>query len=367
MRILMLGFGAFSKVNAALVENFRKEGHEVEALLVEEKIKSFSPKNIYNLWIAFYNGGFNFKQAFIKNAYVFKRLSKYCGDYIRKNKERFDCVFQTQFFFSPNLDNIDLPYYIYTDYTMRLAEKEYPPWAPFRNKLSKEAWFCLEESAHKKARLNFVSTEYVKKSLVSHYNVADDKIVVVGIGGNMPAEKIYDKRYDKDNLLFIGIDFERKGGKVLLKAFEKVKKICSNAELFIVGCKPRIDFERVHVLGRKEGWELKELLKKASLFVMPSLAEPSAAVFAEAMAYRLPCIGTRVDGIPELIEDGRSGFLVSPNDADELAEKVITLLKDRSMMAEFGRRGFEIYEQKFRWDVVAEKILSNMKSGRLEG
>lgn len=70
-------------------------------------------------------------------------------------------------------------------------------------------------------------------------------------------------------------------------------------------------------------------------------------VIAEAMAYGRPVVGTTVGGIPELIEDGTTGFLVAPGDADALAEKLLTLLRDRALRKQMGCAGREAAMAKF--------------------
>jgi glycosyltransferase involved in cell wall biosynthesis len=87
---------------------------------------------------------------------------------------------------------------------------------------------------------------------------------------------------------------------------------------------------------------LRELIDDAALLVVPSRSEGMGRIVLEASARSRPVVASRVGGISELIEDGRTGLLVAPEDADALAAAIIRLLEDPSTAAELGRRGREL-------------------------
>jgi len=74
------------------------------------------------------------------------------------------------------------------------------------------------------------------------------------------------------------------------------------------------------------------------------------------MAYKTPCIGTTVDAMPEIIENGKTGFLVPPNDHKELADKLILLLEDENFMKRMGESGRRRVEKYFTWDIVVDRM-----------
>lgn len=226
-----------------------------------------------------------------------------------------------------------------------------------------------ETNVYKKMDLIFPMSRWAAESFVRDFGVESKKVVPVGAGLNLPyIKEVKDKTYDEPRILFVGKEFERKGGMHLLEAFRTVRKEIKNATLTIIGPILKNLPEGVRCLGyvpksTKEGMEclLNEYLA-ASLFVMPSLYEPFGIVFLEAMAHKLPCIGTNICAMPEIIDDGLSGYLVPTRDSKALADRMLCLLKDPGACKKMGENGFDKYMKNFTWDIVASNILKSIKN-----
>jgi len=78
------------------------------------------------------------------------------------------------------------------------------------------------------------------------------------------------------------------------------------------------------------------------------------------MAYKLPCIGTNICAIPEIIEHGKTGFLVRLNDPDELAEKIIFILRHKKIAEKMGEQGRQKIERYYTWDLVVRRMLNEI-------
>lgn len=221
-----------------------------------------------------------------------------------------------------------------------------------------------EKELYAKIDRIFTMSKWLAESFVRDFGVSPDKVVPVGAGVNLPYTKeVVERNYDENKILFVGIAFERKGGKYLLEAFSRVKKEVKNAKLTIVGPKLEGLPEGVKCLDfvskfTKEGIDtLLNEYASSSLFVMPSLYEPFGIVFLEAMAHRLPCIGTNVCAMPEIIDHGINGFVVPPRDSKALADSIIELLKNREKCKEMGDNAYKKYIQNYTWDEVAKKMV----------
>jgi glycosyltransferase involved in cell wall biosynthesis len=154
-------------------------------------------------------------------------------------------------------------------------------------------------------------------------------------------------------VLFVGRLSEEKGILTLLKAVEHL-----NVPVRIVGDGPLKaeyeDFVAAHKIdhvifeGYKSGDDLKRLYENAAFLVIPSECYENAPMTVlEAYSYGKPVIGSRIGGIPEMIEHGRTGLLFTPRQADELAECLRMLWRDSSLRSEMGREARERVEKEF--------------------
>lgn len=116
--------------------------------------------------------------------------------------------------------------------------------------------------------------------------------------------------------------------------------------------------------GRKYGKDKEAFLNAADMFVFPTFYhnECFPLVLLEAMQHHLPCVSTTEGGIPGIIDDGKTGFLVPKHDAENLAEKIQVLLTDAELRQRMGKAGREKYEKEFTLEVFEKRmaeILSN--------
>jgi glycosyltransferase involved in cell wall biosynthesis len=114
---------------------------------------------------------------------------------------------------------------------------------------------------------------------------------------------------------------------------------------------------------------LPVLHRGAAVFVLPTvkqdcygrsfaISELLGLSVLEAMASGTPVVASRLDGLPEVVRDGETGFLVTPGDVDELRDRVAQLLGDRALAARMGRRGREVVLERFTWEACAQRCLA---------
>ena len=168
-------------------------------------------------------------------------------------------------------------------------------------------------------------------------------------------------RFHAKNILFVGVDWERKGGPVLLEAFRSLRETHPDAVLTIVGCAPPIHQAGVHVVGRVPLTDVPGYYRTASIFCLPTLNEPFGLVFLEAFSYGLPIVATRIGAIGEIVQDGESGYLVAPQNADELADRLKRLLDDPSLCERFGSRGRDWVGRRYSWDATGGRIAAHIE------
>ena len=256
------------------------------------------------------------------------------------------------------------PYVLHTDTSYRLTERHYPEGAPLRGR-RRERFLALEGEVYRSAHALYPRSAWLARSLVDDYGCSPDRVVVVGGGANVPLVQLAERRWDQRRALFVGMDWERKGGPVLLEAWRRVRSALPDAELQVVGVPrtPRHLPEGVEWLGLvRDRTRLRALFDEASVFVMPSIYEPWGHVFLEAMASGLPCIGTRGCAMPEIVEHGTTGTLVPRRDAVALADALVGLLGDPARAEAQGRAGQGRVRGGATWAAVVERMRPTLEA-----
>jgi len=170
----------------------------------------------------------------------------------------------------------------------------------------------------------------------------------------VPVSSFQPSEVDEKYILFIGHPWFLKGVDVLLDAFRQLSPRHPEYRLKIVGwCTDRVPFERL-----AEGLpvefskgvpypEALELIRKCSLFVLPSRTEAMGRVLLEAMAIGKPVVASRVDGIPAIIEDGENGLLFAPENPSDLARQIEAVLDDEVLAERLRTNGLRRVREEF--------------------
>jgi glycosyltransferase involved in cell wall biosynthesis len=268
-------------------------------------------------------------------------------------------TFQTQSLFDASVPGT--PHFVYTDHT-HLANLFYS--AEARPPLASRTWRELERSIYNNARINFTMSRHVARSLTEHYGCREAQIECVYAGSNVPMadlQELGSARFSHKRILFVGIDWERKGGPVLLEAFRRVRQSHPTAELVIVGCSPEISMPGCRVVGRVPLADVAAFYRSASVFCLPTTVEPFGFVFIEAFAHGLPVVATDIGAIPDFVEEGRSGHRVGCGDSAQLADRLSELLADPARCAAFGARGQALVRDRYTWQATAEKLAGHIR------
>jgi len=175
-------------------------------------------------------------------------------------------------------------------------------------------------------------------------------------------------------VLFVGRLVQEKGCAYLIQAMGRVQKFVPEARLVIIGDGPLREglrqqaagaVKNCHFLGAQSAEIVRDWMNRSTVFCTPSVTEGFGMVFAEAQAMGLPIVGFESGGVPEAVANGETGFLVTNRDWQELASKLVLLLKVPELWARFSRTGqlrvrrlFDIHKQAVALEEIYESVMA---------
>ncbi|PSB35646.1 glycosyltransferase family 4 protein [Stenomitos frigidus] len=166
----------------------------------------------------------------------------------------------------------------------------------------------------------------------------------------------------KPKLLFVGGDFTRKGGDLLLNVFNQ--QFADRAELHLVTKeRPANNLPNVHIytdIGPTDD-RLAQLYAQADLFVLPTTADLSPWAYLEAMASGCPIISTGIGGVGDMVRHGETGLIVPVGDGVALAEAIRSLLDNPTLRCQMGAQGRKVVERDFNAAINVPRLLTVMK------
>ena len=206
-------------------------------------------------------------------------------------------------------------------------------------------------------------SEWVAHSLTSDYGVAAERMRIVPPAIAMPAHVRHGGGEGPLRILFVGNDFLRKGGDRLLGWVHD--RLAGRCELHIASSDPRAQLALPGVVshGAVPNRTLREeLMPQMDVLCHPTRSDMSAYVVVEAAAAGLPCVASAVGGIPDLVDDGRTGFLLAPDDDDGFVAALEALAGSRERLDEMGRAARDLAESRFDARAVHDELIDELAS-----
>jgi len=251
---------------------------------------------------------------------------------------------------------IKVPYVVYTD---RVALEGRAQSERFLPEIS-QRWLRRERTFLARAEKVCVMGPTTVPFLVDQYGLSPERVEVVGTGPSAhPIEPVLSNRARR--LLFIGTQWELKGGPDLLEAFARVRGDFDDLQLRLVGSGPTgPPPPGVVALGRVPRERMPELLEWAHIVVMPTYVEALGNALLEAMLSGIPCVGTDIGNQPEVIGD--AGEMVTPGKPEQLAAALKRIISDYPRYKELALRRRSHLRETFDWDHVANALLAALRT-----
>jgi glycosyltransferase involved in cell wall biosynthesis len=227
---------------------------------------------------------------------------------------------------------------------------------------------CVEMYTHKFLKLYeknvdlFISPSLFMREKLSEFGF--DKSKIAYLPPWIKEIKLTPSYFSEDYFLYFGRINREKGLQTLIRAMEKIKE----GQLLVAGQGEESGklqryvnengIDNVKFMGFMERGKLNELIRSSRFVVLPSeWYENSPSTVYESFALGKPVIGSRIGGIPELIEDGINGFLFEPKNVDELAEKIKYLYRHPLLAEKMGIAAREKVEEKYSEEEYYKKLL----------
>ncbi|HEY9727801.1 MAG TPA: glycosyltransferase [Chroococcales cyanobacterium] len=242
----------------------------------------------------------------------------------------------------------------------------------------------MEKLALDKCKLAIYASDWAAQTAIENYQVDPSKVKVVPFGANIECARVFDdiktivdsRPSNQCNLLFIGVEWYRKGGDIALKVAEELNKQGLPTKLTIVGCNPITELplpDFVTSLGfvsktTEDGLRtIQKLLTEAHFLILPSRAECYGIVLCEANSFGVPCLATNVGGIPTIIKDDVNGKIFAKEaEIADYCTYIASLFSNYSLYKRLALSSFNEYQCRLNWSVAGQTVEKLLKELVLE-
>jgi glycosyltransferase involved in cell wall biosynthesis len=285
----------------------------------------------------------------------------------------------TDIVFSPGsvpiaLLKTEIPKVFYTDATFAGMIDFYDAFSNFCPETIRHGNY-LEQMALESSALAIYSSKWAAQSAIENYKVDPQKIKIVPFGANIDVQRsleemkhILSNRSEKEcALLFIGVDWRRKGGDLAVKIAEQLNHIGVETELNVVGVKDipsdnLPDFVVNHGFISKSTPKGREILtalfSRCHFLILPSQADCTPIVIAEANSFGLPCVATNVGGIPTIIKDDINGKTFSLNaEIIEWSDYISSTFVNNKRYRELCISSFNEFQTRLNWNAAGKEVI----------
>jgi starch synthase len=223
--------------------------------------------------------------------------------------------------------------------------------------------------ARKLSKAIIVHGEKLRDQMVTEYGVSGDRVHSIRMGENdvdpFTRYERGDLKEDGNLILFFGWLDDYKGLEYLIKAEPLITKEVPDAKIVIAG---KGDFRKYDKMITNRGAFIvhneyvsyekgAELFQRSSVLVLPYVDGSQSCVTFLGYGFKKPVVVTDVGSISEMVEEGKTGFVVPPRDSESLAGAIIKLLKDEKLRKRMGENGYRLMKEQYSWDKIADSTI----------
>jgi glycosyltransferase involved in cell wall biosynthesis len=239
---------------------------------------------------------------------------------------------------------------------------------------TRRAGDAIEAAALERAAFVIYSSEWAARTARQCYGVPAEKLAVVPFGANMERTPSLDEvrclierrtRARELKLVFLGVDWQRKGGDVALAVARTLNQQGIPTRLFIAGSRPPLRGKRppwlvdVGSIGKNSPSRqaaLEGLLNDAHFLILPTRADCTPVSFSEANAFGVPALASRVGGVPSIIRSGESGEVFDLGDVDGYCAFISSTFCRPERYRDLALGAYHEYVTRLNWPVAAGAV-----------
>lgn len=312
-----------------------------------------------------FNKGYNHKNSILLS-FIHSKIVQY-----RIGNKKYDYIFAPAASTEVAFLNTDIPIIYSSDSSFGQLNGYYDTYSNLFNFSKKESNY-IEQKAILKASYFVYCSDWAKDYVFNNYQTRGE-LFTIPFGANIENEKIIytPKKISKTeqiNLLFLGIDWYRKGGEIVYETFLKLLESGYDIKLNVCGCIPPVKHPNINVipfLDKNKASDLDQfssLLQHSHLLFLPSKAECFGIVFCEASAFGIPSITKNTGGISNAVYNGINGYCLEKNaDSNDYYNVIKELIENEKEFEKLSLSSRKLYEEKLNWDKWATTLMENIK------
>jgi alpha-maltose-1-phosphate synthase len=361
---------SWSGISKSLVDQLRADGHRVDVGDVDLD----GPDRWLAAAATISRGRRRWGTRYHLSAVPFRLRSRRANRHVRGRRNQVDLILQIGATFNVRRD-AGVPYCVCSDSNIRMAQygapSGYSDAAPLTEK-SLAAITQRERQVYQGAAALFPLSERLRRSFIDDFGIPPDRVRAIYAGPNLdparlPSAAVAPAASRPPTILFVGLQFHRKGGDLLVESFRRLRTRVPSARLLLAGVPcGTVDEPGVTCLGALDknvpsgAAALANAYASADVFALPTRFEPFGIAFVEAMHFGLPCVGPKAWAVPEIIADGETGYTVPVDDCDALTNRLWRLLSDRALARTMGEAGRARAHGLFTWPRVIARMTDVM-------
>ncbi len=257
----------------------------------------------------------------------------------------------------------DIPIIYATDATFQQLQGYYPYFSNLAGYNIRQG-IALDKKTFMRAEHCMLASDWCRRSAIEDYGISEHRITVTPLGANLDRipqrDELNLKAGSSCRLLFLAVEWERKGGAIALDSFRLLKERGVDVSLHIIGCVPPVDTsaeKNITVIPfldknkQEDMLQLHRVFLETDFLLLPTRAECAGIVFSEAAAYGIPSISTDTGGVTTYVRNGVNGFTLPPDaSAMDYARQIENIVKDKPLLEKLKRSSRDLFEQELSWD-----------------